>query len=270
MGRSRSYIDKNTGAFVTVHYASKAERKRREAEAAAEADLERLRYNGPLRTAKGEMARLQRGGYFDSCQGEHFQMGLMDRRRDEANNVPEGVRREREHYSDGDAIINLIELNNGKWLAHPPGTSVSDPQWESREQAVRQAAAKVIRRILKRLRRKESGWAQQRVSPRKAQVIIDWALAVAGRPPRKLYDETAKPCPWPPGTRVEIFQGPYAGRTGAIAKRLPSETFAEFCYVDFDRTKRERTDKREMVAWRFCRPTDQPPPAQTRQLGLFT
>lgn len=85
-------------------------------------------YDGPLRTLSGERGEWQGGHYFFAPrQGEWHKMpgrfGGIDRQ------------------------IGLVPLNNGKWLAAPPGLWVWERQFDSREHALRCAVAAIIRRM---------------------------------------------------------------------------------------------------------------------------
>lgn len=90
-----------------------------------------------------------------------------------------------------------MPLNNGKWLAHPPGFAVYDRQFENREAALRFAVAKILKTARRRLRVKSEEMLPlwYRIGLSEATTVTQWAYKVLGRPAPRLFvaPETPEP-----------------------------------------------------------------------------
>lgn len=116
-------------------------------------------------TAKGEPPLSQsKRGFLDS-QGEMFQPDIASHR---------------SHAT----WIGVLQLDNGKWLSHRSGFAVDDPQFDSREQALRASIAYAIRRF-RRYGRNQYGeqWEWGLVGR-----LRDWALSL--KPEKDLRHES--------------------------------------------------------------------------------
>lgn len=77
-----------------------------------------------------------------------------------------------------DAQIGLIELNTGRWLAHPQGCCVDYPSFPTRETALRSAIAKLIRHQRMLVRDRAKLGFMIGVQPEKGRAVIEWALSL--------------------------------------------------------------------------------------------
>jgi DNA adenine methylase len=76
--------------------------------------------------------------------------------------------------------LGMIELENGKWMALPPGFHVDAPQFETRDAALRTAIAQTIRKTRRFMRAGEGQGTHY--SEGYGGRIIEWAMSIA--PPR--------------------------------------------------------------------------------------
>lgn len=85
--------------------------------------------HGPLKRADGVPAY---NGYFWSCgENNHYQL---------------------RRYAARDWMLWVVPLNDGRWLATPPGSYLRGPFFPSREAALRTAVARVLRTLRQRRR----------------------------------------------------------------------------------------------------------------------
>ncbi|MBX3482501.1 hypothetical protein [Phenylobacterium sp.] len=85
--------------------------------------------HGPLKRADGAPAY---NGYFWSCgENNHYQL---------------------RRYADRDWMLWVVPLNDGRWLANPPGSYLRGPFFPSREVALRTAVARVLWTLRQRRR----------------------------------------------------------------------------------------------------------------------
>jgi hypothetical protein len=147
-------------------------------------NLDGRQYTGPLRTASGELPQgCSWNRHWGLGQGElHHPPGYGDNHSHGQAHLLHGI----------DLTISLIELNNGHWVARPIKKDVlfdvDSPQFPTREAALRAAVAHVIREA--RWRARATGECLPfgyKISPEKAQEIIDWAMGLLDLEPAKLY-----------------------------------------------------------------------------------
>lgn len=81
-----------------------------------------LRDHGPLTRADGVAA--YNGYFWSQNEGDHYQL--------------------HGRHADGGALLWVVPLNDGRWLAQPPGSFLQGPYFATREAALRTAVARVL------------------------------------------------------------------------------------------------------------------------------
>lgn len=146
---------------------------------------------GQTKTWTGERAAWQHGTCYSLGQGECWQMGGVRRTGDEYPTKAEC------RHAWGDAIIGVLRLENGRWLAYPDDTpspyTIYSPSYPTRRMALRRAVNFVILRARNTYR--SGGPAPFENTAERANTIIAWALRVLNRPARRVKPRASVPSP---------------------------------------------------------------------------